>query len=175
MSSIRMSAVFGSIGQKRMPEKVVMEPWGSIHPRNHAGYTRHNSPWLLLLSRRAHSRLFPGRPKGGVSGVVAGQGGRLFGRGRRHLALHSGCFGLRPASASAAFNLAGTGLGAPGRYFGRLSSNRGRRRRAARAPLPVRLRRSLRFRAPSPSASSRSAADVPGPPKHRAAPRGGRR
>ena len=62
---------------------------------------------------------------------MAGQGGRLFGRGRRHLALHSGCFGLRPASASAAFNLAGTGLGAPGRYFGRLSSKRRCRRSAS--------------------------------------------
>ena len=42
-------------------------------------------------------------------------------------------------------------------------------------PLPVRLRRGFRLRAPLPSASSRSAADVPGPPKHHVTPRGERR
>ena len=42
-------------------------------------------------------------------------------------------------------------------------------------PLPVRLRRGFRLRAPLPSASSRSAADVPGPPRHHVAPRGERR
>jgi hypothetical protein len=42
------------------------------------------------------------------------------------------------------------------------------------SPLPVRLRRSLRLRAPLLFASIRSAADAPGPPKHRVASRGER-
>src|ERR1017187_7048499 len=43
MSAIRMSSGFGSSGQKRTPEKVVMEPSG-IQPKNHAGYNEHNTP-----------------------------------------------------------------------------------------------------------------------------------
>src|ERR1035437_11144677 len=73
MSSILMSAGLGCRGQKRMPEKVVMEPWEAILPKNHAGYTWHNSP-SLMCSRRAQEPPLPGRPKRGVSGGVAGQG-----------------------------------------------------------------------------------------------------
>src|ERR1035437_8757296 len=47
-------------------------------------------------------------------------------RGHRRRALHSGCLCLRPASASAAVNLAGTGLRAPGRYLDRRLSSKPR-------------------------------------------------
>src|ERR1035437_6128194 len=70
MSAIRMSSGFGSSGQKRTPEKVVMEPSESIHPKNHAGYTRHNSTLLLLL--QGAQEPLPSRPTGGASGVVVG-------------------------------------------------------------------------------------------------------
>ena len=81
MSSIRMSAGFGWSGQKRMPEKVVMESWEAIHQENHAGYTRHNSPsmrhsaqeparWVLKDEKEAfsggswvYSKLQTGVPK----------------------------------------------------------------------------------------------------------------
>src|ERR1035441_493586 len=120
-------------------------------------------PLLFLIS---------GRPKGGVSGAVADRAA-ISVAVTGTFALHSRCLCLRPASTSAASNLAGPGLRALGRHFDRsLSSKGGRRRTMFGAPLPVRLPRSLRLRAPSPSASSRSAADAPGPPKRRGAPRG---
>ena len=77
----------------------------------------------------------------------------------------AGVFGFAPSNGSAASNVAGTGL----------FSKPCRRSTPVRAPLPVRLPRSLRIRAPSPSAADQSAADAPGPPKRRAAPRGVRR
>src|ERR1019366_5879621 len=88
----------------------------------------------------------------------------------------AGVFGCDQPNGSAAFNFAGTGFGGPGRHLDRLLlSKRRRRSSAVPAPLPVRLRRSLRLRVPLPSAVDPSAADAPGPPKHRVAPRGERR
>src|SRR5450759_1154992 len=52
MSAIRMSSGFGSSGQKRTPEKVVMEPSG-IQPKNHTGYNEHNTH---LLFSATHTR-----------------------------------------------------------------------------------------------------------------------
>ena len=52
MSAIRMSSGFGRSGQKRTPEKVVMEPSG-IQPKNHAGYNEHNTH---LLFSATHTR-----------------------------------------------------------------------------------------------------------------------
>src|ERR1035438_3459228 len=60
MSAIRMSSEFGSSGQKRTPEKVVMEP--GIQPKNHAGYSGHNTH---LLFSATHTRAaVPGDTKG---------------------------------------------------------------------------------------------------------------
>ena len=88
---------------------------------------------------------------------------------------HCPCFWRRPRPApGAASNLAGTGLGGSGRHC-RLSDRLHRRSTPVRPRLPVRLRRSLRLPARSPSASGQSAADAPGPPIHRVAPRGVRR
>src|ERR1035437_7545497 len=70
MSSIRMSSGFGSSGQKRTSEKVVIEPLESIHQKNHTGYTRHNSPCCRFSRRTQEPRLL-GRPKGVVSAAVA--------------------------------------------------------------------------------------------------------
>ena len=147
----------------------MIEPSETIHQENHTGYPRTQFPLLPFLRDGHRSRRFL-RTRGRNSGVVAGQGGRLFGRGRRHLAHHSRCLWLRTASASAASNLAGTGLRAPGRPLDRsLSSKRGRRRGAVRAhPL-------FRLRTHSPSASDPFAADAPGPPKHHVIPQGERR
>src|ERR1017187_5517284 len=52
MSAIRMSSGFGSSGQKRTSEKVVMEPSG-IQPKNHTGYNEHNTH---LLFSATHTR-----------------------------------------------------------------------------------------------------------------------
>src|ERR1035437_9006714 len=91
MSSILMSSGFGSSGQKRTSEKVVIEPLESIHQNNHAGYTRHNSPCCRFSRRTQEPRLL-GRPKGGASGVVVGSAaweglattpGRLHPQGHR--------------------------------------------------------------------------------------------
>src|ERR1035437_10844327 len=70
MSSIRMSSGFGSSGQRRTSEKVVIEPLESIHQKNHAGYTRHNSPCCRFSRWTQEPRLL-GRPKGVVSAAVA--------------------------------------------------------------------------------------------------------
>src|ERR1035437_4685087 len=55
---IRMSSGFGSSGQKRTPEKVVMEPSEPIQPAKQLKYVGHNSP-QLLLSRRAQEPPLP--------------------------------------------------------------------------------------------------------------------
>ena len=181
---IRMSSGFGSSGQKRTPEKVVMEPSEPIQPAKQLKYVGHNSP-QLLLSRRAQEPPLPWGTKrrtllrgGGQRRVPPGEGltttpGRLHPReqprrrwrwrteqapltfrtpgGKDHAAQRSGprpgnevfalrrrtgtgqclvavtgtspstagVFGLAQSSASAACNLAGTGLRAPGRHLDR--------------------------------------------------------
>jgi hypothetical protein len=84
-------------------------------------------PLLFLIS---------GRPKGGVSGAVADRAA-ISVAVTGTFALHSRCLCLRPASTSAASNLAGPGLRALGRHFDRsLSSKGGRRRTMFGALLP---------------------------------------
>src|ERR1019366_4396117 len=77
MSAIRMSSGFGSSGQKRTPEKVVMEPSG-IQPKNHAGYNEHNTH--LLFSATTQGPPFPGISRDGPSCVVAGSAACRLGR-----------------------------------------------------------------------------------------------
>src|ERR1019366_8877492 len=117
-------------------------------------------PLLFLIS---------GRPWDGVSGAVVDTAANSVAVAGTSLST-PGVFGFAQSDVSAASNLAGTGLRAPGRPLDRsLSSKRGRRRGAVRAhPL-------FRLRTHSPSASDPFAADAPGPPKHHVIPQGERR
>src|ERR1035437_7750368 len=90
MSSLRRSAEFGSSGQNRTPEEVVMEPWRAIHQK-----ITLSMPDTIPHPAVPHLRATKGRclRRGG------GYGGH-FGRGRRHLALYSSWFVFaRPAPA----------------------------------------------------------------------------
>src|ERR1035437_9363305 len=120
-----------------------MEPSGAIHPKNHARYTRHNSPPAAVSHIRQRSRPFPGRPWDGVSGAVVDTAANSVAVAGTSLST-PGVFGFAQSDVSAASNLAGTGLRAPGRPLDRsLSSKRGRRRGAVRAHPLFRLRASL--------------------------------
>src|ERR1035437_3662295 len=88
-----------------------MEPSGAIHPKNHARYTRHNSPPAAVSHIRPRSRPFPGRPKGGVSGAVVDTAANSVAVAGTSLSTARVFVFARPAPAPPSI-LAGPGLGA---------------------------------------------------------------
>src|ERR1035437_5550345 len=201
MSAIRIFAGLGSSGQNRRPEKVPNEAVKTIHMKSGTRLAARQqfpggvrgapaSARAPALAGRKLAQLFfhPSGKDHGAQRSGPRPENEVFalrhktGTGQCLVAVTGtslstvGVFGFAQSNGSDASNLAGTGLGGPGRHLDRrLACNFRRRRRAVRALLPGRLRRSLRLQAPSPSASGQSAADAPGPPIHRVAPRGVRR
>ena len=149
---------------------------------------QHSVTALALAARRPFQLPFWTQAEGAAkrSGAPSRPGNEVFallgrtGTGQCPVAVtgtslsHCPRFWRRPRPApGAASNLAGTGLGGPGRHLDRrLASKPSVAGWKSERPCLFASGRSLRLRAPSPSAAGPSAGEAPGPPKHHVAPRG---